>query len=57
MTAIFHNKGGISGVLDAPEDVGVYEQLFDRLLAVAFAGDDARRELMRIRTDYQLLGG
>ncbi|MGW6279085.1 helix-turn-helix domain-containing protein [Kribbella sp. NPDC055071] len=46
-----------SGVLDAPEDVGVYEQLFDRLLVVASTGDDARRELMRIRTDYQLLGG
>lgn len=46
-----------SAVLDSPDDVEVYERLFDRLEAIASTGDDARRELLRIRGDYQLLGG
>lgn len=46
-----------SAVLDSPDDVGVYERLFGRLEAIASTGDDARRELLRIRGDYQLLGG
>ncbi len=46
-----------SGVLNAQDDVTVYEELFEQLEAVAAAGDDGRRELMRIRSDYQLLGG
>jgi transcriptional regulator with XRE-family HTH domain len=45
-----------SAVLDSADDVDVYEQLFDRLAAIASTGDDARRELLRIRGDYQLLG-
>jgi transcriptional regulator with XRE-family HTH domain len=46
-----------AGMLAAAEDVTVYERLFERLIAVASTGDDARRELLRIRNDYQLLGG
>ncbi|WP_427890255.1 helix-turn-helix domain-containing protein [Kribbella sp. GL6] len=46
-----------SAVLDSPDDVGLYQQLFDSLEAVASTGDEARRELLRIRNDYQLLGG
>lgn len=45
-----------SAVLDSPDDVDVYEQLFDQLAAIASTGDEARRELLRIRGDYQLLG-
>lgn len=45
-----------SAVLDSPDDVDVYEQLFDQLAAIASSGDEARRELLRIRGDYQLLG-
>lgn len=45
-----------SAVLDLPDDVDVYEKLFDRLEAVASTGDEARRGLLRIRSDYQLLG-
>lgn len=46
-----------SAVLDSPEDVDVYEQLFHRLEGTASTGDEARRELLRIRSDYHLLGG
>ncbi|WP_020386668.1 helix-turn-helix domain-containing protein [Kribbella catacumbae] len=46
-----------AGMLAAPEDVAVYQRLFERLHTVASIGDDARRELLRIRNDYQLLGG
>jgi transcriptional regulator with XRE-family HTH domain len=46
-----------AGMLAAAEDVAVYARLFERLTAVSSTGDDARRELLRIRNDYQLLGG
>jgi transcriptional regulator with XRE-family HTH domain len=46
-----------AGMLSAADDVTVYERLFERLTAVASIGDEARRELLRVRNDYQLLGG
>ncbi|MFC9691983.1 helix-turn-helix domain-containing protein [Kribbella sp. NPDC056951] len=45
-----------SAILDSSDDVSVYDELFDRLELVSSTGDDARRELLRIRSDYQLLG-
>ncbi|MFI5735546.1 helix-turn-helix domain-containing protein [Kribbella sp. NPDC051587] len=45
-----------SAILDSSGDVTVYDELFDRLDHVSSTGDDARRELLRIRSDYQLLG-
>jgi len=42
-----------SGVLDAVEDIAVYERLFERLDQAASFSDDARRELARIADDYR----
>ncbi|WP_405060878.1 helix-turn-helix domain-containing protein [Kribbella sp. NBC_01505] len=44
-----------SAILDTSDDVNVYDELFDRLGQASSTGDDARRELLRIRSDYQLL--
>ena len=38
-----------------PDDIAVYEDTFARLADVAAFGEDARRELARIHTDYRML--
>jgi transcriptional regulator with XRE-family HTH domain len=44
-----------SGVIDEPDDIAVYDRLFEQLDQAASYGDDARRELARIANDYRLL--
>lgn len=44
-----------SATFTEPDDVGVYEDLFTQLEAVASFGGDARRELARIGSEYRLL--
>lgn len=46
-----------SGVLDEPDDIAAYEQLFGQIEQAAAFGDDARRELARIGGEYRLLLG
>lgn len=45
----------VAGQATAADDIGVFTRLFEELEAVASFGEDARRELARIASEYRLL--